>query len=182
MSAAKDWARFLAVAAAYVVAFVLVRRAVSFSLESPWFVVTAMVCVLGLAFLARPLVPFRMPRGARRVRGWEARVLYRRLGVPAFGSLLRNTPLRFLNTDVYLAAGARSPRELAVRLEEAEASHFWAALLVAPYMIRLLLQGACAALFWIAVAQVLLNLYPIMHLRLTRYRLERVASRASRQR
>jgi hypothetical protein len=39
----------LAVAAAYAAAFVAIRRAVPFSLDSPWFVFVAMVCVLGLA-------------------------------------------------------------------------------------------------------------------------------------
>ena len=176
MATARDWTRFLAVAAGYAAAFLVLRRATSFSLESPWFASAAMVCFLGLAFMARPLVPIRMPRGLRTLRGWEAR-LYRRLGVTVFGRLLRDTPLRWLNRDVYLGGRGRTTGELSRQLEAAEASHFWAAVLLAPYMVRLCFLGAWTALFWITVLQVLGNLYPVMHLRLTRHRLGRLAAR-----
>ena len=38
-------------------------------------------------------------------------------------------------------------------------------------------HGMWAPLFWITLAQVLINLYPIMHLRLTRHRLGALVSR-----
>ena len=181
MPTARDWARFLAVAAGYAVAFFLFWRAMPSSVDSPWFVLTAMVCFLGLAFVARPLVRIRMPRPLRRIRRWEAQGrVYRVLRVPGFGSLLRRTPLRRLNADVYLGGGARSSGELNAQLEAAEASHFWAGLLVVPYMLRLCLLGRWSDLCWIAVAQVLVNAYPVMHLRVARHRLERLASRTSR--
>lgn len=175
----REWARFLALAAGYAAAFVLSRRALPFSLESPWFVSLAMVCFLGLAFVARPVVPIRMPPALRRVRRLEVR-LYRRLGVTAFGRLLRGTPLRSLNRDVYLRGGVRSTGELRRQLEAAEASHFWAAVLLAPYMMRLSFLEAWTALAWITVLQVAGNFYPVMHLRLARHRLDRLASRAGR--
>jgi len=88
-----DWMRFLAVAAAYGVAIFLFQWAAPLSLLSPWFVRTAMVCFLGLAFMARPLMPIRMPRPLRTIRVWKAEGgLYRMLRVPAFGMLLRQTP------------------------------------------------------------------------------------------
>jgi len=175
-----DWVRFLAVAAAYSVAFLLFRWAAPLSLESPWFVCTAMVCFLGLAAVARPVVSIRMPRSLRRIRAWEVEGgFYRFLRVPAFGMLLRRTPLRLLNRDVYLGGGARDTVMLSVQLEAAEASHFWAALLVVPYMVHVWLQGAWSAVFWVSLAQVLVNAYPVMHLRLTRWRLDRLAARAA---
>jgi hypothetical protein len=170
--------RFLAVAAAYSVAFVWLRRATSFSLVSPWFVFVAMVCVLGLAFVAQPLLMIRMPRPLRAIRAWEVEGgVYRAVGVPAYGRLLRRTPLRLFNRDVYLRGGLRDAARVGAELEAAEASHFWAALLVVPYMGYALAHRMWAALFWISLAQVLINAYPVMHLRLTRQRMARLASR-----
>jgi len=182
MATRRDWIRLLAVAAAYTAAFLLVRGLMPSGLDSPWFVCIAMICFLGLAFVARPVIPIRMPRPVQRIRPWEAEGrLYRRLRVRAFGTLLRRTSLRYLNRDVYLAGGARDTSELRSQLEAAEASHFWAALLVAPYMVRLALRGAWSALFWVTLAQVLINAYPMMHLRLTRARLDRASRQSSRR-
>ena len=175
-----DWVRFLAVSAAYGVAFFLFRRASPLSVESPWFVCTAMICFLGLAAVARPVVRIRMPRSLRRIRAWEVEGgFYRTLRVPAFGILLRRTPLRLLNRDVYLGAGDRDRVKLGAQLEAAEASHFWAALLVVPYLVHAWLLGAWSALLWVSLTQVPANAYPVMHLRLTRYRLDRLISKKS---
>ena len=141
------WIRLTAVAAGYVVAFLAIRRAIPFSMASPWFVVVAMICFLGLAFVAQPLVMIRMPRPLRTIRGWEIEGgVYRALGVPAYGRLLRRTPLRGFNRDVYLHNGLRDTRTVGAELEAAEASHFWAALLVVPYMVHLTLMGMWSAL------------------------------------
>jgi Glycosyl-4,4'-diaponeurosporenoate acyltransferase len=172
------WARLLGVAAGYAIAFVALQRAMPFSLASPWFVVVAMICVLGLAFVAQPLVMIRMPRPLRTIRAWEVEGgVYRRLRVPAFGSLLRRTPLRFFNTDVYLRDGLRGTQRVAAELEAAEASHFWAAALVVPYMVHLTLGGLWVPLFWVSLAQLFINVYPVLHLRLTRHRLSRLQAR-----
>jgi hypothetical protein len=178
MGRSRDWIRFLAVAAAYIAAFVLFQLATSFSLESPWFVFVAMVCFLGLAAVARPVIPIRLPRSLRKVRAWEVEgTFYRRVGVPAFGRLLRIPPLRWLNTDVYLHVQARDPARLSAQLEAAEASHFWDAMLVLPYMVHAGLSGMWSVVLWFSMAQVLGNVYPVMHLRLTRHRLDRLASK-----
>ena len=166
------WGRLLAVAAGYAAAFVAFQRAMPFSLASPWFVLVAMVCVLGLAFVAQPIVMIRMPGPLREIRAWEAggRV-YHALRVPAYGRLLRRTPLRLFNVDVYLHNGLRDSVIVGAELEAAEASHFWAAVVVAPYLAYLVAHAMWAPLFWIALAQVCINVYPVMHLRLTRHRL-----------
>lgn len=173
-----SWMPFLAVAAGYGLAFVAFQRLMPFSVMSPWFVWVAMVCFLGLAAVARPVVRIRMPRSLGRIRAWEVEGgFYRILGVPAFGRLLRRTPLRLLNRDVYLGIRGRETAELMAQLKAAEASHFWDAVLVLPYMIHVGRQGKWSTVFWFSVAQVLVNAYPIMHLRLTRYRLNRLASK-----
>lgn len=173
------WWRLAAVAAGYAAAFVLIRRAVPFRLDSPGFVTVAMICALGLAAMARPVVPIRVPRPWREVCAWEGRgPAYRRLGVPAFGRLLRRTPLRLLNVDVYAGAGAIDEGRLRYQLEAAEASHTYAGLLVVPYIGLLAARGEWGSLGLVTLAQVVGNLYPVMHLRLSRYRLNRWLRRA----
>lgn len=168
------WARFLAVGLAYAAAFVLVRRTWAFSLDSPWFVITAMICVLGLTSMMRPLVRLRMPAALRRVRAWEVHGrVARGLGVRRFGRLLRHTPLRLLNTHVYLRTGERDLSRVLQELEAAEASHAVSALLVVPYMVRAAGMGWWGRLLWVAVGQLAINLLPILHLRLARDGVER---------
>jgi len=173
-----QWVRFGGVAAAYGTAFALLRRGARISLDSPGFVIVAMICFLGLAFVAAPVVPIAVPRALRRIRPWEAEGrVYRALGVLAFGHLLRRTPLRLFNTEVYLGAGTSTAGRLCAQLEVAEASHFWAATLVLPFMVRATVQGRWSAVLWVTAAQVLINAYPVMHLRVARHRLARVATR-----
>ncbi len=178
MRACGDWARLLGVAAGYALAFGLARRFVPFSLDSPWFVILAMICFLGLVFVAQPLWMPRMPRPLRTLRRWETGGgVYRALGVPLYGTLLRRTPLRLFNRDVYLRRGTADSARVGAELEAAEASHFWAAALVLPYMAYLGVERRWGALVVVSAAQLLINVYPVLHLRLTRHRLERLAAR-----
>jgi len=183
MDRRRGWIRLTAVAAAYAIAFLAIRRVIAFEVASPWFVVVAMICFLGLAFVAQPLVMIRMPRPLRTIRAWEIDGgVYRALGVPAYGWLLRRTPLRLFNRDVYLRDGLRDTQRAGAELEAAEASHFWAAALVVPYMVHVALAERWIALLGVSLAQALINAYPVMHLRLSRHRLDRLLSRRSRQR
>lgn len=183
MGVSGHWLRFVGVAVGYLVAFVAWQRVMPFSVTSPWFVFVAMVCLLGLVFVAQPLVMPRMPRQLRNIRRWEVEGgMYRALGVPAYGRLLRRTPLRLFNRDVYLREGLRDAARVGIELEAAEASHFWAAVLVVPYMLRAALTGSWPALIGISLAQLLINVYPVMHLRLTRHRLGRLAIAGARPR
>jgi len=93
--------------------------------------------------------------------------------------LLRQTPLRLLNRDVHPGAAARDAVRLSAQLEAAEASHFWDAVLVLPYMVQVSVQGWWTTVMWFSLAQVLANAYPVMHLLLTRYRLDRFALKKS---
>lgn len=177
------WMRLLAVGAAYVGAFVVVRLVWPFSLDDPWFVITAMICVLGLASMARPVVRLRMPAALRRVHVWEAHGRVARwMGVRQFGRLLRRSPLRLLNTHVYRRAGERDTSRVLQELEAAEASHAVSALLVVPYLVRAAVMGWWENVLHVTVAQVVINLYPIMHLRLARDGVSRRASRGSQSR
>jgi hypothetical protein len=114
----------------------------------------------------------------RELRPWELRgAVYRKLGVSGFGALLRNTPLRILNTTVYVSGNHRDPLLVLRQVESAEACHFWAALLLMPYLAWCALSGRWAVLGAFLAVQIVLNVYPILHLRSVRGRLERVRRR-----
>jgi hypothetical protein len=141
--------------------------------ESPWLGMLLMFYFMGLAKLGEPLFVLRMPGFLRDVRAWEARgVAYRRIGVQRFGQLLRASPHRFLNAETYLGRGRRNLQTLYRHAASSEAAHFWGALLFTPYIALAWAQGRrdVAALF--LLVQVLVNVYPILHLRLLRGRLD----------
>jgi hypothetical protein len=169
-----------ATAAGFAASFVPLQRVLGAS--SPWLGLLGMFYLLGLSKVAEPLFLLRMPSALRAIRRSEIDgALYRRLLVPSFGKLLRDTPLRYLNLDVYLTRKQPDLTRLSRQAEAAEASHFWAALLFTPYIGYVWWAGHRweAALF--LLVQVLGNVYPILHLRLVRGRLDRILRRRPRQ-
>ena len=124
-------AALIATASAFAISFVLLARVIGRA--SPWLGLLLMFYFLGLAKVAQPIFVFRMPRSLRAIRPDEER-LDRRLGVAAFGAMLRDTPLRHLNAAVYLPNVRADLAALRRRLESAEAAHFWAAVLFMPYI------------------------------------------------
>jgi hypothetical protein len=149
-------------------------------IASPYFAFTASLCLLGLFDLLRPLVRIRLPKAIRRVHPGEARTaLYRVMGVPAFGALLRKTPLRMLNRRVYLEGGPKDLPKILMQIEDAEAAHFWSGLATTPYLLLAWSRGWWDSFVVVAVFNVVANLYPILHLRSVRTRLERAAHRRS---
>src|SRR5262245_41473916 len=88
----------------------LAMMAQAIGLTSPWMAVMAMLCFLGLAKVADPIYVLKVPPSLRPLRPWELRGdLYRRLAVPEFGVLLRETPLRVLNLGVYVSRRPADP-------------------------------------------------------------------------
>jgi Glycosyl-4,4'-diaponeurosporenoate acyltransferase len=149
---------------------------------SPWFSVALVFCILSFAALARALIAFKVPRWLRPIRSWEARgAVYRALRVPLFGSFLRNTPLRRLQPRVYLGRHRWDPTTVKSEIEGAEGAHFWAAILPLPWMIHACIRNGWSAVLLLAAFQIAMNLYPILHLRSARSRLDlAVAGRRNR--
>jgi len=171
-----DVLALLALAAAFGGSLTSIRRIFGFT--SPWFALSTMFCFLGLVAFARPFYLLRMPRWLPEVRTWEVKGrLYQALGVPAFGELLRRTPLRVLQPLVYLKRYPGDPTKVQIQMEGAEAAHFWAAALIIPYMVYWCVQNWWSVIFWFMVVQVVGNVYPILHLRWVRGRLRRVLDR-----
>lgn len=147
-------------------------------MNSPWLMLLLMFDFLGIAKVAEPLFTLKMPRALRPVRqGPRAAGAVHRLGVPAFGRLLRRSPLRYLNAAVYIDANRRDLDAVRLRAESSEATHFWAAVLFAPYAVYAALGHRWAVAAGFTLAQVLLNVYPILHLRHVRERLDRTLGR-----
>ena len=162
---------FCAMAVAFATCFLMLREVIGS--ESPWLGLLLMFYFLGLAKFGEPFFVLRMPRFIRDVRAWEAMgTTYQRLGVQRFGQLLRASPNRFLNTGVYLASGQRDLRSLYWYAASSEANHFWAALLFTPYIAFVWAQGQRGVATLFLLIQVLFNVYPILHLRLLRGRLD----------
>ena len=160
----------------FVISFVMLERVIGAS--SPWLGLLAMFYVLGLARVSEPFVLLRMPEALREVRSWELKApLYRRLLVPAFGTMLRDTPLRYLNPSVYLSRRQPDFASISRQAEAAEADHFWAGLLFTPYIMYLAFVGHAVVAALFLLVQVLFNVYPILHLRLVRGRIDRLARR-----
>jgi hypothetical protein len=163
-------------ATAIVASLALLGQAVGFA--SPWFGVTASFCVLGLLDLATPFARLRMPRRLRKLRTWEMRGgVYQSLGVPAFGALLRHSPLRLLNRNVYLTRLLRDLTALPARMEQAEAAHFWGGVATLPYLGFACAQDREMTVICVIVFNVIVNLYPIFHLRSVRARVEQALLR-----
>lgn len=167
---------FLTVIVLFAVSLNLFRGFVG--VTSPWFALLVMLCFLGVAAFARPLFFLRLPRPLRKLGSSELTAeSYRLLGVPTFGKLLRRSPLRYLNRVVYLTHHRGDYSTIDAELEAAEAAHFWAALVLAPFMVYAGVQQKWSVLGWFVVIQVLANLYPILHLRSVRGRLQRFLDR-----
>ena len=149
---------------------------------SPWIALLLMFDLMALARVAEPLFVLRMPTNLSRLRRWElTSTVYRQVGVCLFGSVLRNTPFRFLNTGVYLSSDVKDLHRLLRRVANAEATHFWAALLFTAYIGHLYLSGRPQIATGFLAVQVLFNVYPILHLRLIRGRLDALLQRQHRR-
>jgi glycosyl-4,4'-diaponeurosporenoate acyltransferase len=147
-------------------------------ITSPWLALLLMLYFLGLGKVAEPVFMLKMPKGLYELRPWEQEAkVARRLRIPSFGRLLRRTPLRYLNSDVYLDQRRRDPLEVRLRAESAEALHFWAGVLFMPFIAFAAIAARWSAVGWFLLAQLLVNIYPILHLRHIRWRLNRAMRR-----
>lgn len=165
--------KLIFVAIFFAVCFLMLASVVGFS--SPWLGLLMMFYLMGLLKVAEPLFVLRMPRALRAVGpGLFNNRLYRWLGVPGFGELLRSTPLRHFNGSVYRSGGRQSFAKLQRQVESAEATHFWAAVLFTPYIAYVWSRGFLTEAILFVAVQIAFNVYPTLHLRIVRSRLSKV--------
>jgi hypothetical protein len=181
MRRVRDLSVLLLTTAALVLSLVLLGRFAGFA--SPWLVLLAMLDFLGVVRVARPLFLLKLPRWLKRVRPFELRGgAYRAAGVLAFGALLRRTPLRLLNPNVYVGGSVPGFAAVCVEAESAEAAHLWAVVLTVPYLVYAAIQRWWLVLALFAAVHAVANLYPVLHLRLVRGRIQRALDRGRRSR
>ncbi|MTW14487.1 hypothetical protein GM658_28120 [Pseudoduganella eburnea] len=148
---------------------IMLAQAIGFT--SPWLMLLLMFYLMALAKLAEPLFVLRLPVPFRAIRQWEkSGNIYRWLAVHRFGMILRSSPLRRLNPDVYV--DSMDLQSLHRRIASGEAIHFWAAVLFTPYIAFVYLIGQTQVASIFLLLQFLVNIYPILHLRFVRQRLE----------
>lgn len=141
---------------------------------SPSFVFLAMFVFMGWIAFARPLLVLPIPPPFRRLHKWEyAGAIYRHTGSIWFGHILRTTHLRYLQPLVYLNQKSLTPREVWRQIEGAEAVHWWAIVLTLPYLVYATVIGEIEIVGFFLIAHLGLHLYPIMHLRHVRTRMDR---------
>jgi hypothetical protein len=158
------------------VSFAMLGWVIGFA--SPWLALLLMFNFLGIAKFAEPLFMLRMPKALYALRRWETEGdALRRLGVFGFAKFLRRTPLRHLNSRVYLDRQHRDPLKVRRQAESGEATHFWGAVLFTPYIALTAVTGHWGIAITFSLAQVLVNIYPILHLRHIRGRLDRTILR-----
>ncbi len=171
----------LATLSGFGASLMMMQRAIG--LASPWMGLMLMLCLLGMAKVAEPFYLLQVPGAIRQLRPRELRGdLYRSLAVPEFGALLRHSPLRHLNSSVYVSGRRRDLARIVRLVEAPEASHFWAALLLVPYLALSVRSGSWAVVAGLLLIEILGNVYPIMHLRMVRGRLSRVTTRQASDR
>jgi hypothetical protein len=153
---------------------------VSLGVRSVLFAVVANWLIVAWVALVGPAIRWRLPDAYLRPREWERDGrLYRRLGVPLFGAVVRHTPLRTLTPDAYLRG---RPGRIAIVLDlcaHAEAVHVWVFLLALPLALYGIARGWWGAVGWLLAINALLNLYPVLQQRMIRGRLERALARRS---
>jgi hypothetical protein len=163
----------LATFLAFGASMLMMQRAIG--IASPWMVLLFFFCFLSLAKVAQPIYMLRLPESVRGIRPWELEGdPYRRLAVPQFGLFLKRTPLRLLNSSVYVSRSRPDRSSICRQIESAEAIHFWAAILLMPYLVFGLWARKWGVVAGFAAVQIFGNAYPIMHLRYVRGRLDRI--------
>lgn len=132
----------------------------------------ATMAPMGLLRFVQQVHGFGTPAYFQRLRDWEhSAARQRKLGVLAWAWTLRHSPLRWLNSLVYLRRRPESPAFVLAQVQAAEACHFWAFFAALPYLAYAVLHTWWTAVLVVCVVQVFGNVYPYLHLRYTRARL-----------
>jgi len=146
--------------------------------RSALFAVVLTLLVTAWTAVLHTVIRPRLPSRILRVTKAEMAILRQPwTGVRWFGMVLRRTPLRHLGGAVYLAQCADDSALVLRGIQEDEEIHGWSLLLGVPWLVFWLVRG----LWWSVAAsiavQILWNIYPILHLRLTRGRMEHCIAR-----
>ena len=176
--------RFLALLVLGLLAFggSLFLAAKALGVDSPVFAFAVVGATLGFVVVTMPVIRWPLPGAVMGIRAWEqSDAVYRQLGTAQFGALLRRSPFRHFNSTVYVRGRPGAVVATRQNMIAAEAAHIWAALLTLPIVAGLAMRGSWIAVAWITAFSVVVNLYPVLHLRMMRAKVEAVIRRRARR-
>lgn len=149
----------------------------------PLFGATVVILVTSWIGVVQTVIQLPIPPCLEKVRRMEFDILLNsRAGVRLFGRLLRHTPLRHLGGQVYLAEARGDGTKVLTAIGEAQRVHLWALICSVPWIVSWGMQGNWIAVLAGLAVHLPLNIYPILHLRLAAWRLERHLEMARRGR
>jgi hypothetical protein len=147
----------------------------AFGWENAAFAVVATILASEWVALIRAAVSLPAPAGLLSIRAGETKLLRKRwTGVPFFGAILRRTPLRHLGGPVYLDTCSHNVQRVIEGMHDAEAVHIYSAGLCIAFELFWAARGSGLSAGLSLGVNLILNIYPVLHLRLACGRLERL--------
>ena len=161
-----------------VAVWVVLLLARGLGLRSPMTAFGTVGVALGIVVVNSSIVSWSVPKRLMPVRAWEISGLtYPLLGISIFGKVLRRVPFRYLNTSVYIGGHRSDLLSTYANILQAEAAHYWAFTLTVPLIIYQFTCQSWYGLGWLFLFNALINIYPSLHLRQVRGRLEPLMQR-----
>jgi len=150
-------------------------------LNSPLTAFCAVCVALGIVVLNSSAIHWSLPKALKPIRAWESSgAAYVLLGVSICGALLRRPPFRYFNTSVYAGEHCANLGKTYASILKAETAHFWALTFTAPLICYEITCQYWHGLVWLILFNALFNIYPGLHLRKVRARLEPLMMRRGR--
>lgn len=151
-------------------------------MDSPLTAFCAACGALGIVVVNSSTIRWSLPEPVKLIRHWEiSGSVYRLLGVSIFGSLLRRPPLRYTNTSVYTERHRGDLAKTHSSILKAETAHFWAFAFTLPLIAYQIACRSWRGLFWLMLFNALFHVYPGLHLRSVRGRIESIALKRRRR-
>ena len=152
-------------------------------INSPLTAFCAVCVALGIVVVNSSTIRWSLPKALYPIRIWEASgAAYMIFGVSICGALLRRRPFRYLNTSVYIGEHRANLTKTHANILKAETAHFWALTFTAPLLCYEIACQCWHGLGWLILFNMFFNVYPGLHLRQVRARLEPLMVRCRRNR
>jgi hypothetical protein len=162
---------------------VVVVAFLHFVSDTPWFryplpAILAYGIAMTAAVIMRRIAPLSLPESHFRLKPFEDEGrLYVRAGIQTFRNLLVVTRIDACNRLVRFSGHRTGLQDLARGTRQAEAEHLVSFLVVLLAFVYTFTRGWFEVAFWLAVVNVLANVYPVMLQRHNRARIEAVLRR-----
>ena len=161
--------------------WIILFTASGVGINSPLTAFCAVCAALGIVVVNSSTICWSLPKPLKAIRVWEASgSAYVLFGVSICGALLRRPPFRYLNASVYVGAHSANLANAHANILKAETAHFWALTFTGPLICYEMFGQCWHGLGWLILFNALFNVYPGLHLRQVRARLEPLMVRGRR--